>query len=245
MTRYRRLFWTLAVLCFLILSPLFGTLGFLIGFSVGMASFGPPQHPSGWSFERLLNDGLIYLSNVPVPVDWLLDMKWLTGGPWLYLRIANMVICAGLLSWLIAYLTARRFHPRPMTGQGFPLNLPGTSPDPSAPLPLDYASIPRAPVRRPWLGAVAAAISLLSAGGIVSYVIRLSLSSVAARNSYCGTGQLTASTTQLFEVPFLLLIPLAAWVLSRHARSAQPWARCGLWASLIGWVACARFVLSY
>jgi hypothetical protein len=123
------------------------------------------------------------------------------------------------------------------------VNLRETSSDLSAALPLDYASTPRSSVLHSWVGIIAAAVSLLSAAGIIFYSIRLAQSSIAARSWTCGTGKLTASRILLFDVPFLLLIPLAAWALSRRARFAQLFARCGLWASIFGWLVCVGFIL--
>jgi hypothetical protein len=128
-------------------------------------------------------------------------------------------------------------------GKGVSANLPAMSFDLSAALPLDYASAPWPPVQHLWIGIFAAATSLLSATGIIFYSIRLAQSSIAARSWTCGTGQLTASRTLLFDVPFLLLIPLAAFLLSRHARFAQLFARCGLWGAIIGWFVCVGFIL--
>ena len=94
--------------------------------------------------------------------------------------------------------------------------------------------------RRPWLGALAGATSIISTAAINYMSLELAASLAPAT---CGTGRAQAFQTLIFGMPFALGVPLAAWGVARVANDGVLFCRCGLWASVTGWLTCSLFVM--
>jgi hypothetical protein len=110
---------------------------------------------------------------------------------------------------------------------------------------LDYASpkFRRLPLRG--LGTAAALVAIASSVIVIIRSVRLAQQAQLALMvpTTCGTGRHEAEELLMFLVPWMLVFPAGAWVVSRFAGYAQLACRCSLWSAVLGWAVSVVFVV--
>ena len=97
-----------------------------------------------------------------------------------------------------------------------------------------------APRRRVW-GIIACTVAVAAAFFITSRSLALADSLTAYTD--CGTGRAQMGQTLIFGMPLCLSVPVGAWLTAKWAHFGVLLCRCGLWASVAGWLTSAMFVI--
>lgn len=106
-------------------------------------------------------------------------------------------------------------------------------------VPLDYPSETSSAYVKPerLVGVVATWVGVIAAVVIVGWSAHLA-SEAHMRllvPTDCGTGRHEAETRLYYSMPWFLIVPATAWILSRAAGVGALLCRCALWASIVGW----------
>ena len=96
------------------------------------------------------------------------------------------------------------------------------------------------PRRRAW-GIIAGAIAVAAAFFITSKSLALAESLTAYTD--CGTGRSQTGQMLIFGMPMCLTVPVVAWLTAKWAHYGVLLSRCGMWASVAGWLTSALFVI--
>jgi hypothetical protein len=112
---------------------------------------------------------------------------------------------------------------------------------------LEYASETSSAYVKPerLVGVVATWVGVIAAGVIVGWSAHLA-SEAQMRlmvPTNCGTGRHEAEVKLCYSMPWFLIVPTTAWILSRASGVGALVCRCALWASIVGWETSVVFVL--